>query len=762
MPAVRSPILSQMPASAARPDPSVGGRLVAADGRELAFVGCSLEVDAKAGLARVTLRQSFRNNFDVPLQVTYQVPLPADAAVGGYTFHVAGKRIVGEIDRREVARRRFEDAILEGRSAALLDQERSSVFTQQIGNIPPHAEVVCELVIDQRLLWLAEGAWEWRFPTVIAPRYLGASGRVQDAGAVSVDVAESGIAARARLRLLVGDRTVPESVTSPTHSVTTRADGEHLTVCFASEEGSRLDRDIAIRWLAAAQNIGVTLDLARPGPAHAHADSAFGLLTIVPPAHIAPETTVPRDVIVLLDTSGSMTGEPLTLAKDLATRIVASLGPLDTLEMVEFSNQPSRWQPRPVAGTEFTRHDPAAWIRALRAGGGTEMESGVLEALRPARDRAQRQVILITDGLVGFEADVIRAVRAGASAGCRLHTVGIGPASNRSLTAAVARAGRGGEFLVGLGEDAAAAAGRIIARTKSPLLTDLRISGSALVELPGDALPDLLAGSPALIPVRLKAGGGELVVRSRTPSGEWTSSLDVPPSAHALGSDALPRLFARESVEELECQSSCGASVDERIERLGLDYQISTRRTSWIAVSEEPTVDPGAPIKRVRIPQELPVGLSAEGLGLRGPGFPMLSATCPPSSTVPMVECDMTDFDPDESVGAECASFDRLDQPLHLEPTRAELVSLADGRAIIEIVLTDAVNWHPRRIDIDGVRQCSIGREGTTKPGRYRAGDRIRILVHRLPRGLTPASLSSATVHMTSGRPPMLLRFSHA
>ena len=163
-----------------RPDPApgelAGGALMGAEGRVLPLLGTSLRVQARNGVARVVLEQRFRNVYDVPLQVTYSFPLPADGAVSEFAFRLGERRIVGEIERREAARERFEEAILEGKSAALLEQDRSSLFTQELGNIPPGAEVVAELGIDQRLRWLPEGAWEWRFPTAVAPRYLGAPG----------------------------------------------------------------------------------------------------------------------------------------------------------------------------------------------------------------------------------------------------------------------------------------------------------------------------------------------------------------------------------------------------------------------------------------------------------------------------------------------------------------------------------------------------------------------------------------------------------
>ncbi len=184
---------------------SNGGRMVTADGRTLPLKGAALTADAKAGVVRVVLEQRFVNPYAEPLKVTYQLPLPADGAVSGFAFRIGEKRVVGEIDPKKKARERFEEAILDGRTAALLEQERSSLFTQEVGNIPPHTEVIAEITIDQKLAWLPDGAWEWRFPTVVAPRYLGEQGRVADAAKVTVDVADQQLPVKLALKLSVRD-----------------------------------------------------------------------------------------------------------------------------------------------------------------------------------------------------------------------------------------------------------------------------------------------------------------------------------------------------------------------------------------------------------------------------------------------------------------------------------------------------------------------------------------------------------------------------
>lgn len=611
----------QQQQSSGNPAPN-GGRMVTADGRTLPLKGASLTADAKAGVVRVTLEQRFVNPFDEPLTVTYQLPLPADAAVSGFQFRIGDRRVVGEVDTKKKARERFDEAVLEGRTAALLDQERSALFTQQVGNIPPHTEVVSELTLDQKLAYLPDGYWEWRFPTVVAPRYLGAEGRVPDSARVTVDVADAPLPVKLSLQLSVRDR-LPEGARpeSPSHALHTVKAVQRFEVGFGSEGGAALDRDVVVRWRAGELQPGVELDTGRPIDGGA-AGAAYGLLTLVPPARDARMPSVPRDLIILLDTSGSMGGSPISQSKRVASALIDSLDEHDFLELIEFSNSARRWRFRPVKATANNRQDAQAWVAKLQAGGGTEMRGGIIEALAPLRRDAQRQVVLMTDGLIGFESEIIQTICERLPEGSRVHTVGIGSGVNRSLTSPAARAGRGLEVVIGLDEDPERGAQRILARTVQPLVTRVEISGSAVDGVAPVRPVDLYAGAPALTAVRLKPHGGEIVVRGLTAGGEYLERLEVKPIERGEGSGAVAKLFAREAVEDLEVELAAGGdqrAIDQRITTLGLDFQISTRLTSWVAVSPEATVDPRAPKRKANVAQELPYGMSAEGLGLRAP-----------------------------------------------------------------------------------------------------------------------------------------------
>lgn len=606
--------MSVMPAPAASPapvgpSPSSGARLVADDGRALSFQGGTLRAAAAGGLARLHLEQRFENVHAEPLQVTLQLPVPADAAVSGFSFTIGEETVVGRVDTKERARERFEEALLEGRTAALLEQDRSSLFRQRVGNVPPGETVVCEVVLDLMLAW-ENGGWTLRFPTVVAPRFQGAVGRVVDAARQLVGVAPHGTPARMGLELRLGDA-LTGPVASPSHVL----DVDGTVVTLAGGRGASLDRDLVVRWPVAAQQPGLALRAARPAQGSELGAEGFGLLSLVPPRQAA--TAVPRDLVVLLDTSGSMRGAPLAQAQAVTRALIRSLGPEDQLQIIEFSTRPRAWRAEPRPATPGNQTAAIQWVDGLRAGGGTQMRSGILSALETLRTEAQRQVVLVTDGLIGFEREIVAAVAERLPRGCRVHTVGIGSAVNRSLLQPVARAGGGQEIIIGVDEPAQSAAEALVAATAAPQVVDLELSGSALREVAHHRVPDLMAGRPVRVGLRLDPAGGELVVRGHRAGADWEQRLTVAPLAAGEGDAACVALFGREQAEELELRAALGESVDSALEALGLRFQVSTRRTSWVAVSAQAMVDPTAPSRAELVPQALPHGMSVEGLGLR-------------------------------------------------------------------------------------------------------------------------------------------------
>lgn len=610
-----------------------GAELVTRDGRSLPLLSAVLRADAGGGLARLVLEQTFENKHDETLHVVYKMPLPADGAVSGYEFTIGQRVVKGKVEPKQRAREQFEQAIAEGRTAAILDQERADIFTQEIGNIPPGETIIARITVDQRLAWLPEGEWELRFPTVIGPRYIGTTDTAEDARAVGVQVASPGtMKARIHLEVAVHDEIVHDKargrISSPSHSLTQLDKSverpRESRVLLSALDGARLDRDIVLRWPVAKPDVGISLDVARPISTQATAHLAYGLVTIVPPHPSARVAALPRDLIVLIDTSGSMGGAPLDQAKKIVSLLVDSLGGEDRLELIEFSSRPRAWRKSPVNATPDMKKNAIGWVRGLSAGGATEMYSAIVEALSALRPGAQRQVVLVTDGYIGGEQKIVELLHERLPLDCRMHVVGVGSAVNRALATSLSRAGRGAEVLASLDEDAELAAKRLLNRTNRPVLTNVTIEGDAVIEVAPEHVPDVFAGAPVVLGVKLSSDGGTLTVRGQLANGgTWQQQLRVPVMKQGEGNQAIPALFAREHVADLEMRWTIGREtemINRTIERVGTTFQIATRMTSWVAIDHVISVDPSSGSRRVVQPHELPYGTSMESFGLAGGG----------------------------------------------------------------------------------------------------------------------------------------------
>ncbi|MCC6650838.1 MAG: VWA domain-containing protein [Candidatus Eisenbacteria bacterium] len=612
-----------------------GGTLVAVDGKAYPLESAAVMARAEGGFATSTLTQVYANPHDEPLEVQYTLPLPADGAVLGYTITIGERVIRARVEPREKADRQYKQALYEGRTAGLLEQSRPDTFQQRLGNVPPRTKVSIAIDVLHPLAFVpgdSGGApvWEYRFPTVVGVRYFG--GRTPDAAELSPDRGAEGVPVEMSFTLRVGDEQGASARCSTHRAVVSR--GVDGAAMLAFERGEALDRDIVARWDACAAEIGVRV---AEGGGLEGDDGRYALVTVVPPA--APVRVWSRDVTLLLDTSGSMSGLPLDLAKRVASDLLRSLGEGDCFEVMEFSSEPRQLTKGAVAWSETSLASALAAIGALEAGGCTEMGTAVCAALGRVNESAQRQIVLVTDGDIGFESDVV--AQATGAHNVRLHVVGVGSAPNRSLTQQVAAAGRGTEVLVETVAQAFEGARRLVAATAKPVLTGVTVSGTALAGLEPGALGDVFAGQPLVFTVELSHAGGSLEVSGDLAGGggKWLHRIAVPArSKAALELSPLPlgALFGRQRIAELERgpvgeHSWTGSRRESRraseIERLGLRHQIASSRTSLIAISVEPTVDPKQPRRVERLAVEVPYGVSAEGAGIEPAEATWLSAS---------------------------------------------------------------------------------------------------------------------------------------
>ncbi|MFM8414762.1 MAG: VIT domain-containing protein, partial [Planctomycetota bacterium] len=334
----------------------------------------ALDVDAQIeGLAaETTVRQQFRNVFDEPLEATYIFPLPARAAVTGFRMTVDDTIVESRIDERGKARDDYDAAIAAGQTASIAEQDRADVFTLRVGNIPPRSTAQIELRLVAPVVIDSLEA-TYRFPLVVAPRYCpGAlldgeplgdgvvpdTDRVPDASRISPPVLLPGFKSPVRLGIRVqisaaGSAAVAgsmsESLACTLPAATAAGEGG---VSVVVEPEQRLDRDFILRWRIAADAVAsatllVEPDATRPAglghgtPAEeAPGDGTFAVV-VVPPAEAAATKPRPRDVVFMLDHSGSMGGWKMVAARRAVARMVDSLTAADRLAVVAFDSRVS-------------------------------------------------------------------------------------------------------------------------------------------------------------------------------------------------------------------------------------------------------------------------------------------------------------------------------------------------------------------------------------------------------------------------------------
>jgi Ca-activated chloride channel homolog len=590
----------------------------------------TVEAHVSGPLARVTVTQEFENPFAEKIEAVYTFPLPPNSAVDGMTMHIGDRTIRGAIKEREEARRIYETARRSGQVASLLKQERPNIFTQAVANLVPGARVKIEISYVETMPY-ESGSYEFRFPMVVAPRYMpgeptGKQGggwapdttSVPDASLISPNVTPEGTRAGHDISLALDiDAGVPiEALRSSTHDVAIERPAAARATVRLREKAVIPNKDFVVQYQVAGDRVRDAV--------LTHHGARGGYLTLVlqPPARPAESAIVPKELIFVLDTSGSMSGFPIEKAKEAMRAALAGLNPRDTFNLITFAGATHILFPKPVAATAANLEEARRFLDSRYGSGGTEMMRAIRAAFEPSGDEGHvRLVCFMTDGEVGNDFDIIAEVQRHPEA--RVFSFGIGNSVNRFLLDNLARYGRGEVEYVGLRDDGSAAARRFHERIQSPLLTDIAIDwgGLPVTEVYPQRVPDLFAARPLVVSARF-SGAADGVVRLRGKLGgrDFAREIRVQLPAKEAANDVLATLWARRRVDGLMAGDFNGLQsgqmrddLKRQIVKLGLDYRLMTQFTSFVAVEEKVITEGGEP-RRVEVPVEMPDGMSYEGV----------------------------------------------------------------------------------------------------------------------------------------------------
>ncbi len=602
-------------------DDPLGGRLVAMqDGRQVSFptLKTDYDVEVRGDLVAVTLTQRFDNPGKVPLDATYQFPLHEDAAVHAMTMRVGDEVVRAEIREREAARQEFEAAKAEGRAAALTEQVRPNLFTQSIGNLMPGVPVEVELryvhAVERR-----DGAYHLTLPMVVGPRFT--PGDAAETGLESVPahppVAEIEAPATIdpdRVSVVVRiDAGMPlAAIDSKSHPIDVQRLGRgDASVRLA--EGRVLDNaHFELRYAMAGDEPQAGL-LADWDP---RTERGYFSLLIEPPRAVAEDDVTAREMVFVLDCSGSMAGQPMETSKAFMRRALRDLRPTDYFRIIRFSDGATEYSREPIAATDRNVEDAIEYVDDLDGEGGTHMRSGVEQALRaPLAPNTVRLVTFMTDGFIGNETEIAALLEAEIGE-ARLFSVGVGHGVNRFLIEEMARTGRGFARYVDLTEDPAIVAGEIAERLQTPVLTDIRLEGTdaGFGQLAPRRIPDLFDGSSVRVVGTYDVPGPQrILVHGKIAGRDVQFPVEVDLPAERSDGAAVRLMWARAKIADF--MHVHGSAVDQRERReaqravtsLGLQHSLITQWTSFVAVSEqvvnadpEANADADVPVSQAR------------------------------------------------------------------------------------------------------------------------------------------------------------------
>ena len=555
-------------------------------------------------IAEIYVTQTYGNDGDTPINARYVFPTATGVAVHGMKMKIGNELITAQIKEKEEAKTEYNEAKSEGKSAALMEQKRSNVFTMDVANIMPGDVVSIELHYTQ-LITPKDGLYEFVFPTVVGPRY--AAPTVSDTVSGGDSVSDNdddwiaspylmdGTTPPGDYNITVNLSTgVPISeVTCKTHAVLIqKPNASNARITLTNPDDYAGNRDFILKYKLSGENIQSGLLLTGGQARDGSTDNEnFFMLTIQPPERYEPEDIVPREYIFVLDISGSMSGYPLDTAKDLIRDLVSSLDEKDTFNLILFASDITQFSRKSLPASEKNVKLAMDLIDWAKGGGGTSLLPALETATSiPEQEGYARSIVIITDGYVSNDREIIDYIGENMQ-DASFFSFGIGSSVNDYLIKQIAGCGLGESFVVTDSEDAADAAQRFRTYIEAPLLTDISISfdGFGAYDVEPSVPSILYAEQPIVLFGKWKGNPyGTITISGKAGDQNYIQEISIGNVTIDKESEAIRYLWARTHLDRVAGYGSVrnDASVKEEIVQLGLEYNLITPYTSFIAVSE--------------------------------------------------------------------------------------------------------------------------------------------------------------------------------
>jgi Ca-activated chloride channel family protein len=626
------------PAAEWRPQDATQGSLWLRDEQDNRYqpaptLDTRVDMDITGMLARVQVRQTFHNPGNRWAEGIYVFPLPEQAAVDHLRMVIGERVIEGQIKERAQARKTYQQAKEAGQRASLVEQERANIFTTSLANIAPGESISIEIEYQQTVRY-SDGAFRLRFPMVVGPRYIPgtaldledevrafagsgwarATTRVADAARVTPPVRhpDHGPINPVSLDIRLNAGMPLAEVSSSYHPIDTQWSTEgHYRIQLA-EKQVPADRDFELVWRPPAASAPQGAWFVERGE-----ENQYGLLMLVPPQQDAEHAVLSREVVFVIDTSGSMHGESIEQARRALLLALDRLTGRDRFNIIRFNNSAdslfAQTQTADPANLAIARQ----FVRSLHASGGTEMRPALQTALQhDGQARGLRQVVFLTDGSVGNERELFELIRNNLG-NSRLFTVGIGSAPNSYFMRKAAEYGRGTFTYIGKTAEVMEKTAELFLKLERASLTDIRLElppGLDLETLPR-RIPDLYAGEPLLVALRGPALPDWVVVHGKLAEQPWSTRVTLEGGQQGT---ALAPEWGRRKIADLMTRLHDAQHDDARealrrqVVATGLRHHLVSRYTSLVAVDVTPARQMNELLNQHALKTNLPKGWSHE------------------------------------------------------------------------------------------------------------------------------------------------------
>ena len=574
-------------------------------------VSTEVAIEVKGIVARTRVTQVFHNPGAEFVEGVYVFPLPEKAAVDRLWMKIGERLVEGRIQEKAEARLTFEKAKREGRKAALVEQQRPNLFTNRVAHIGPGDRIEIKIEYQQALAYDG-GRFSLRFPLAVTPRYdpMPDEPKAAEAALVpAVYATRTGGLVNPVDIVVVIDAGVPlgHVVSSYHDTVIEKAGAQKVAVLLAKEQ-EEADRDFELTWSVAPADA--------PRAAlftHRTADTDYALVMVVPPQAGGEEVAaqrLPRETILVVDTSGSMQGASIEQARRALEHALGTLTPRDRFNLIEFNSTARALWPAALDASPRNLEIAREWVRRLKADGGTEMMSALTLALDGTETPGYlRQVVFITDGAVGNEDALFRMI-SGRLGSSRLFTVGIGSAPNSHFMTRAAQFGRGTFTHIGDLREVNEKMARLFEKIEAPVLRDVAIrwaDGTPVETFPA-RVPDLYLGEPVIVAAAASAPLKPIVVSGLRGNQPWSVALTPSPDGDASGVGAL---WARWKIASLMDEITRGAEIEKirpQVVKVALEHHLVSAYTSLVAVDVTPTA-PGGETRSAMVRSSAPAGM---------------------------------------------------------------------------------------------------------------------------------------------------------